>query len=197
MKVIKKYTTGILLLIALFGLSSCLKNGPEYIDFAGVSASIDIPLAAPSVVIGYQGNGVVQYVYNPSSTTWTYTIGGLQEPVPAELSSGSPFVPVYVNVASPSPLSTSVTATLALDTAYFNSFNAANGGIFTLMPSNCYTITTMSLTVPSGQRLDSTNVTFNFANMDSVQNYILPITIASSSLPIEQWNHLLLNVSSN
>ena len=185
---------GILLSVAVFGLSSCLKNGPYYTNYADVAASIDLPLSAPSVVIGYPGNSLVPFEYVTSSASWIDGLTGTVSPYAP--SSGNNFTfPVYVNVASPSVLGTSVTATLAIDTAYFNAYNAANGGVFALMPDSVYTVSSWNLTVPAGKRQDSLQITFNYSKFDStVQNYVLPITIVSSSLPIEQWNHLLLNI---
>jgi hypothetical protein len=193
MKFTTKLLSVIFLIFSVCGLSSCLKNSSNYVNFADVGASIDLPLSAPSVVEGFSGNSVIFYTYQDS--VWNYVFGEIPEDIPVEVSSGSPFIPVYVNVASPSPLGHTVTATLSLDTAYFNTYNASNGGAYALMPANCYSVSSWNLTVPAGQRLDSAIVTFNIANIGSNINYVLPITISTSSLPIEQWNHLLLNVN--
>ena len=63
------------------------------------------------------------------------------------------------------------------------------------MPDSVYTTTGWDLTIPAGQRLDSMKVTFDFTKLDLNHNYILPVTIESASLPIEQWNHLLYYIS--
>jgi hypothetical protein len=160
--------TGALIMMGVFSFSSCLKNGTYYTDFSAVSASVDLPLAAANV------NGPVPFAYSANVT--------------------NPQIGVYVNLASPSTLSKPVTVTLAIDSAYLSSYNQANGTSYTLMPANCYTVNSLNLTIAPGQRLDSANVKFNFANFDFTKSYILPFTIASASEPIEQWNHLMLSI---
>lgn len=167
----RKVILGLVLLVAASALSSCLKNGNYYVNFADVKASIDLPLAAAN------SNGPVEFDFDSTTTTTS--------------------IPVYVNVASPSVLSSSVTCTLAIDTAWLNSYNTSNGTNYVLYPSAGYTVTSLNLTVPAGQRLDSANVTFDFTKVhivDSSASYVLPFTITSSSLPIEQWNHLMLYI---
>ncbi|HTR28978.1 MAG TPA: DUF1735 domain-containing protein [Puia sp.] len=159
----------VLLFAGALSLSSCLKNGQYATDFSKVAASVDLSLAAAN------NNGVVAFSYDATVTSTS--------------------IPVYVDVASPSLPGTSTSVTLALDTAYLNAYNNNNGTDYSLMPDSIYTTSGWNLTVPKGQRLDSMNVTFNFAKMDLTQNYILPITISQSSLPIEQYNHLLLYIS--
>jgi hypothetical protein len=153
----------------VLAFTSCLKNSPYNVDFSQGGASVDLPLAAANA------NGIVSFSYGATVTTT--------------------MIPVYVNVASPAVPNKSTTATLALDTAFFNSFNAANGGGFSVLPDSVYSVPTWNVTIPEGQRLDSIPVTYDFSKMDLSQNYILPITIAQASLPIEQWNHLLIYVS--
>ena len=159
------------IVIALFSMSSCLKNGPYYTDFASVGASVDLPLSASNA------NRPVTFAYlvTPSLT--------------------SVDIPYYINLASPKTLSTAVTATFALDTAFLNSYNAANGTNYLLMPDSVYTVINgWNRTIPAGKRLDSMYVHFDFTKLDLSNTYILPITIQSASVPIEQWNHLMINV---
>ena len=159
----------LLLLFILFSVSSCLKNGKYDINFADVGASVDLPLAAAN------GNGVVPFTFGTGSNTF----------------------PVYVNMASPAVLSKATTAVVAIDSAYLNAYNSNNGTSYTLLPDSDYTTTTMSLTIPAGQRLDSVFVTFNISKVDTSSSisYILPFTISQASEPIEQWNHLMIGVS--
>jgi len=167
---IKKVICGTALSAMLVSLSSCLKNGQYYIDFSSVAASVDLPLAASN------NNGVVAFSYDATVT--------------------STDIPVYINLASPSTLGTPVTATFALDTAYLNSYNTNNNTSYSLFPDSVYTIANgWNRTIPAGSRLDSMYVHFDFTKMDLSQNYVLPITIQTASVPIEQWNHLMLYVS--
>jgi hypothetical protein len=157
-------------LLITFAFSSCLKNGNYYTNFAAVNASVDLPLAAAN------SNGVVSFTYAGSVN--------------------SAQIPFYINLASPSPLNTAVTATFSIDTAYFNTYNANNGGIYTLMPSAAYTVVNgWSRTIPAGKRLDSMYVSFDFTQLNPNNSYVLPITISQASIPIEQWNHLMINPS--
>ncbi len=163
-----KKATAIATIFSLFFLSSCLKSGQYFTDFASSTASVDLPLAAAN------NNKVVPFAFVSSTTT--------------------PTIPIYVNLASPNTLSTAVTATLALDVAYLTSYNATNGTAYALLPDTTYTLTSMARSIPAGQRLDSMVVTFKFNKMDLTKSYVLPLTIATASVPIEQWNHLLINV---
>lgn len=156
-------------MLAMFSLTSCLKSGPYNYNFSGVGASVDLPLAAST------GNGVAAFTFAAGSNTF----------------------PVYADLASPSPLSKSTSVTLMVDSAYLNSYNSSNGTSYTLLPDSDYTINTLNLTIPAGQRLDSAQVTFNIAKVDtsSAISYVLPISISSASEPVEQWSHLLIGVT--
>ncbi len=156
------------LVTGMIAMSSCLKNGAYYTDFAAAAASVDLPLAATN------NNGVVTFSFDATVTTTS--------------------IPVYVDVASPSIPNKANTATLSLDTAYLNQYNANNGTSYVLLPDSVYTTSGWNLTIPAGKRLDSMNVTFDFTKLDLSTAYILPITISQASLPIEQYNHLLLSV---
>jgi hypothetical protein len=163
-----KFIIAIMLSGLVFSLSSCLKNGPYAYDFAGAAPSVYLPLAASNT------NEPVTFAYDAAAA--------------------SPSIPVYVDLASPNPLSTSTTVTLAVDEDYLNNYNTDNGTDYVLMPSDAYTTSGWDLTIAAGQRLDSMNVTFDFSKLDLSQSYILPITISDASQPIEQWNHLMLNI---
>ncbi|QOR76259.1 MAG: DUF1735 domain-containing protein [Thermoflavifilum sp.] len=165
---ILKYIQPILLITIWTAFAGCLKNNQYYVDLSKVSPSIQLPLAAANL------NGVVTFSFNVSNTPDT--------------------LPVYVNVASPNPLNTPVTATLGLDTAYLNQYNTNNGTNYELLPDSTYSVTGWDLTVPAGQRLAFTNVIIYTTKINASKSYILPITIVKSSLPIENWNHLLLNI---
>jgi len=155
--------------LMMFSLPSCLKNGSDYINFATVAPSVDLPLAAAN------GNGVVAFTFATGSNTF----------------------PVYADLASPSVLGSATTVTLIVDSAYLNSYNAANGTSYTLLPDSTYTVTSLSLSIAAGQRLDSAIVTVNINMVDtsSAISYVLPFSISAASQPIEQWSHLLLGVT--
>ncbi len=173
MKMINKIKTiswSMGLLVALFSLPSCLKNGNYFVDFASAGASVDLPLAAN------HGNGLVAYTYNATVTSAT--------------------IPVYVNLASPAKLGTATTLSVALDTAGLDAYNTNNGTSYTVLPDSVYTITgSYDLSIPANQRLDSFQVNLDLTKLDLSGSYVLPYTIVSAAVPIEQWNHLLLYIS--
>jgi hypothetical protein len=158
------------ILCIIFSLSSCLKNGKYYTDFASGGASVDLPLAATNA------NNPVTFAFDATVT--------------------STDIPFYINLASPKVLGTAVTATFALDSAYLDTYNTNNGTNYQLMPDTVYTIVNgWNRTIPAGKRLDSMYVHFDFTKLDLTQVYILPVTIQSASVPIEQWNHLMISPS--
>jgi hypothetical protein len=166
----KKILIALVLFGSLFSLDSCLKNSKYYTDFASVAPSVDLPLAATNA------NRPIAFAYDATVTSIS--------------------IPYYINLASPKPLNKAVTATFAIDTAYLNSYNSDNGTNYALMPDSVYTVLNgWNRTIAAGQRLDSMYVKFDFTKMDLSQSYILPITIQSASVPIEQWNHLMINPS--
>lgn len=168
-KIFKAPVAVIAVTCLLFVFSSCLKNNQYYYDLKDVGASIDMPLAA------FNTNAVFALALDVADTPTTY--------------------PVYVNVASPQVLGKSVTATLGLDTAYLDQYNVANGTDYEVLPDSDYSIGSWDLTVPAKQRLAYTNVKIYTNKMDASHNYVLPLTIVKASLPIENWNHLLINVT--
>jgi hypothetical protein len=159
--------TYLILLLAVFALSSCLKNGKYATDFSTVGASVDLPLAAAN------SNNAVPFSFGTGNTTF----------------------PVIANMASPAVLGTATTLTLALDSAYLTAYNANNGTSYVLLPDSTYTTSGWSLTIPAGKREDTMLVTFNLNKIDLSQPYVLPVTISSASLPIEQWDHLLIAIT--
>jgi len=165
---INKIVTAVGMCFFVLSFSSCLKNGDYFADFASAAASVDLPLAATNV------NGPVTFAYDAAQA--------------------NPSIPVFVNLASPAVLDKDVTATLAIDDAYLTKYNIDNGTSYTLLPSNAYTVSKFNITIKAGKRLDSATVKFDFSKFDFSKSYILPFTIASASQPIEQWNHLMLNI---
>jgi len=161
------YSAGILAVVST--LPSCLKNGDYYIPFSSAAASVDLPLAAST------SNGITAFAYPSTVTTVT--------------------LPIMVNVASPNLPTTATTISLALDTAGLSAYNADNGTDYQPLPDSTYTVSSWDVTVPAGKRLDSITVTIQLSKLDLSNAYVLPITIASASLPIEQWNHLFYYVA--
>src|SRR5689334_3451139 len=93
------YFTAILLSAAALSLSSCLKDN-RGADFSNVGTLVELPLAA------YYGTGNLTPAAIPILTT-------------------PQTVPVVVNVASPKPLGSALTVTLALDQGALTAYNNA------------------------------------------------------------------------
>jgi hypothetical protein len=147
-------------------LTSCLKNGQYYTDFSTAAASVYLPLAAS------YANAPVEFDFATGTTTTT--------------------MPVYIDVASPSLPTSATTATLAIDSTYLTTYNTAHKTSYLLPPSTAYKVSKTNMSVPAGQRLDSANLTIDFTQLDPTKKYIIPFTLSSASLPIEQWNHLMI-----
>src|ERR1700722_17479649 len=94
------FITTIMLSAAALSLSSCLKDDSRFTNFAGSPATIELPIDA----------------YNNQGT--------IPEALP--ISNTPQVIPLIVNVASPSPLTTAVGVTLALDAPALAAYNTAN-----------------------------------------------------------------------
>jgi len=78
------------------------------------------------------------------------------------------------------------------------------------LPDSCYSVASWTVTVPAGQRLaplwvtitpskiDTTTAMYVDSQNDTIRalnhNYILPVTIASASQKVSNWNTVLVNV---
>ena len=197
MKQTKKRYFGILLIAGLvFSLQSCLKNNQYYTDFSKGSPAVELPLAA-----NFTNNPfAVSLDVSPTPTTY-YAV---------------------VNVASVNKPTATVTAKIGIDSAYLNQYNATQDGIakaaqaaylaadstntvddgaypadyvpYELLPDSSYSIPSFDVTINPGHREDSLVVLFNTTKIEQGHPYVLPITIVSASLPISNWNHMLINV---
>ena len=165
---INKVLAGVGALLLVGSLNSCLKNSQYYTDFTKITASVDLPLAAAN------NNKPVPFAYDAAAS--------------------SPSIPVVVNLASAQPLNSATTATLAVDATFLDSYNTDNGTDYILMPADAYTVDSWDVNIPAGKRIDSMVVHFDFTKLDLTLSYVLPLTISQASQPIEQWNHLMLNI---
>ncbi len=170
MKQIKNKYLGLLLAVGLvFSLQSCLKNGKFYADFSKGSPAVELPLAAHYV------NKPFALALDVSQTPTTYY--------------------VVVNVASVDIPSSPVTATLQVDQAYLDQYNSDHGTSYELLPDSAYSIPSLDATIPAGHREDSVPIMINTTKVASGHAWILPIGIASSSVNISNWSHLMINVT--
>lgn len=194
MKQIKNRYFRILLIAGMvFSLQSCLKNNDFYVDFSKGAPSMELPLAAT------YGNKPYGLAWSPDTTTE---------------------FKLYVNVASVDKPSSPVTATLGIDNAWVEQYNADQSVAATqaqqdylasdpshtvndptypyswtpmeVMPDSLYTVSSVDLTVPAAQRETYADVLIHSDRFEPGHNYVLPFTITKSSINISSWNHLPL-----
>jgi hypothetical protein len=182
--------SGIMLLLV-----SCLKNNQYYVDFSQYKPSVELPLSAVHVNLPFAE------AIDVSETPVEY--------------------PIVINVASVNPLNKPVTATLQVDKAYLDQYNALQDAAaqkaqadylaadpshtvndenypadyepYELLPDSLYTVDSWNLEVPAGKREAKLTLKIATAKMDLEGNYIIPFTIAQSSIAISNWNHLMIN----
>ncbi|WP_259069147.1 DUF1735 domain-containing protein [Mucilaginibacter sp. X4EP1] len=159
-------------------LSSCLKDS-RYVDYSKVGTLIELPLAEVGDQAGIGGQ----------FQTVTYSLA----------KGGTDTLTVAVNVASPKPLTTSLSVTLsATDLTTLNAYNTANSTALLPLPAADYTVIgSLVVTVPANQRLAYAKILINAAAIGvDPGTYVLPITIESASgQPIAQpYKALLYNV---
>ncbi len=66
---------------------------------------------------------------------------------------------------------------------------------YELLPDSAYSIPSYEATIPAGQRLDSVPILIYTPKVASGHKWIFPIGIASSSVNISNWSHLMINVT--
>src|SRR6185312_7272397 len=170
-----KYFRLLLIAVTIFSLQSCLKNNSFYTDFSKGKPVVELPLAAT------HANSPFAVSFDIATAPTTYY--------------------VVVNVASVNKPTSPVTATLAIDQAYLDSFNTAQTAAdpdnyvpYELLPDSTYSISSLSATIQPGHREDSIPIQLFTSKIDASHLYVLPFKIVTSSLPISNWNHLLLNI---
>jgi hypothetical protein len=53
----------------------------------------------------------------------------------------------------------------------------------------------LNATIPAGKRLDSVPILISTSKVAGGHKYLLPITMATASINISNWNHLMINVT--
>ena len=197
MKQIKNKYFGMLLVAGLvFSLQSCLKNNKYYEDFSKGSPAVELPLAAT------YGNKPFAVSFDVSNTPTQYY--------------------AVVNVASVNIPSSPVTATVIIDSAYLNQYNSGQDAAakkaqadylaadpnntvndgnyppdyvpFELMPDSTYQTGSLDVTIPAGHREDSISIQIYTNKIAPGHNYLLPMSISTSSINISNWSHLMANI---
>lgn len=175
MKKILSIKTGFLSLAAMAVLSSCLKDNSHYVDFAGAKPLVELP-AATGVGPG----------------------GGFVTPIALPIQSAAQNINLVVNLAAPKPLTSALTVKLEIDANALTAYNTANIAqfksdstaaaaagnpiptaptIYTLMPTNFYTLSGLSVTIPANQNSANLVISVITQNFDLTKNYVIPFTI--------------------
>jgi hypothetical protein len=134
-------------------LSSCLKDTPA-VDFSTVGTIIEI--------LPPDGGGLENF--DAAALSFNHA-----DPIDS--------ADIDLNIASPKPLTKSLTITLAVDDGLRTSYNANNGTAYTAMPDSVYSFPVKTGTIGAGQRLDTVRVIFYPSKMDTTKNYMLPVSI--------------------
>ncbi|MGN6194500.1 MAG: DUF1735 domain-containing protein [Ginsengibacter sp.] len=169
-----KYLRLVVIAAMIFSLQSCLKNNSFYTDFSKGKPAVELPLAA------VHANAPISVSFDVSNTPSLYY--------------------AVVNVASVNKPTSPVTATLGLDVDFMNAYNdtmsAQNSDYvpYELLPDSTYSLGSLDVTIAAGHREDSIPIQIFTNKMAPGHNYMLPLTIVKSSLPISNWNHLMLNI---
>jgi hypothetical protein len=169
MKTRKLFKVAVLsvLTLAATSLSSCLKDS-RYVDYAGATPFVELPLAASS--------GSFQAAAYAITTTPTTLL-------------------VAVNYAAPKTPSSPITVTMQVNSAAVTAYNSANSTNYTQLPAADYSIPNLNVTIPAGQNVGYLTVLINTSLVDPAGQFLLPITIASANgVAISTSNTLLYNV---
>jgi len=148
----------LLLLVCGLTFSSCLKDS-RFVDFSKVGTIVELPFSGNT----YFGSDAV------TATPDTTALGVITQQF-------------AVNIASPTAPTTATTITFSVDDpAIVTTYNASNSAVSYLpMPSNAYSFTQTSVTIPAGQRTAILTVKFYKNLLDPSKSYMLPIAIKSA-----------------
>ena len=144
----------IAIITLLLGLifSGCLKDSPND-NFNGLSPTVGFINAG----LGYFSSDALTF----SSDTLT--------------------VPMAINLASVNTLSKDITVTIGVDVTTANTYNATSAVKYVLMADSSYSLPVKTITIPSGKRIDTLNVSFYKHTFDPSKSYLLAISITDAS----------------
>ena len=116
-------------------LTSCLKDDEHFVDFAASGYVAEIPYVANRSILK-----AVTVLSAPTSAT-------------------ANIAPVDINIASPNPPTTDIPVGVGPDPTALDAYNKSANRAYKLLPSSAYQLTP-SVTVASGSRIATVNVTF-------------------------------------
>lgn len=147
-------------------MTSCLKSSDRYIDFTQAGSMVELPLAA----------------YLPSTHTPSLTVYKVQAQTYTQSSTPSD-LQVAVNIASPEPLKSDITVTIAADPAALADLKTKIGNTtYVMVPDAGFSIPNPKVTIPAGQRTGYVTVKINSAAISKTPTtQILPISITDAT----------------
>src|SRR5882757_4448164 len=150
--------------VAALCLGACLKSAPGTTDFNTVKPVIE------------QLNSQNYLTTAPNAGANTYPFFMQVRVDSTHLAMDS----ITVDVGG-QPLGKDVKVTLGVDMVNFNTFNAANGGKYSILPPDAYTWTNgNSIVIKAGTTGSQIYLTFKTNLIDFTQSYILPIAITDA-----------------
>jgi hypothetical protein len=171
----KRYSIAVILLgVAAFSLSSCLKENPYYVNLTASKPLVELPVAS-------------------------YT--GPVQPETLSVSTTPQVFPLIVNVASPQLLTTSTAVVLEVDPTFSTAsvlaaFNATNGTSCVLLPAADYSVPGWTVTIPPGEPHDAPlDISVHTNMLTPGVSYLLPIKISSAPYTVDQFNEVYFIVS--
>lgn len=98
-----------------------------------------------------------------------------------DMSRASITVPVSINL--PKPNGSDITVSFGVDQAAFDAYNAdtAHHTKYTLMPDTYYKLPASSITIPTGIKDTTFEITFFPEKIDLIEGYLLPLTITEAT----------------
>ncbi|HEY2348495.1 MAG TPA: DUF1735 domain-containing protein [Puia sp.] len=151
-----KYKNIFLLSGIILLLSSCLKDTPA-VDFSSVGTIIEI---LPPNGGGLENFDAAALEFDPADDEASADID--------------------LNIASPKPLTKSLTITMAVDDGLRAAYNAANGTDYQPMPDSVYSFPVKSGSIAAGDRLDTLRIAFYPSKIDTTKSYMLPVKISDA-----------------
>jgi uncharacterized protein DUF1735 len=139
--------------------SSCLKDTP-YMNVSNTAPVITFGLSAAS---SYQLNNKLFLFAGDTA--------------------GGPVVDTAIGlvIASPQVLSEAVTVNFAVDPTQVAAFNTSFDSTYTIIPSNLYTLSATSVTIPAGHRVGRIPISINIPGFPAATHMLmLPLVIQSA-----------------
>ena len=123
-------------------------------------------------------------VENPDDYTRVYISKAFNGELPVILTDEKPdtTLNIYVNYGGLVELSSPVSVTLGTDASRQDAFNTSHGTDYELLPSECVSETSQTVTIPAGKtNSEAYRITISGKNLPGRGPYVLPVSILSSS----------------